>query len=271
MRVAYTGWTWLVNHKDNHKWEFEQFLKEVADIGYDSVENFAFITGYFDNDADEVAGLLKKYGLHMANMYQHFSDDNDADYEKAVAYVDFMKKINSDHLNLQGTMWREEPWDRPINKERLLAYAEVSNKIGKLCSENGIKACMHPHANTAVFTEEDIDFYAANTDPDYVYLCMDTAHTLLGGMDPVKAFTKYAERIGYVHLKDVSPVEAVPGQRMSRFVPLGMGTVDFLGVYNALKGGGYDGVLCVELDRPHICNYKSALISRQYIHNVLEL
>ncbi|MCL2058519.1 MAG: sugar phosphate isomerase/epimerase [Oscillospiraceae bacterium] len=271
MRVAYTGWTWLINHKDNYKWEFEQFLKEAADIGYDSVENFAFIMGYFDDDAGEVAGLLEKYGLHMANLYQHFSDDSGADYEKAVAYVDFMKKIKADYLNLQGTMWNDDPQDRPLNKERVLAYAEVSNKIGKLCADNGIKACMHPHANTAIFTEEDIDFYAANTDPNCVYLCMDTAHTLLGGMDPVGAFAKYADRIGYVHLKDVSPVEAVPGRRMSRFVPLGMGVVDFLGVYNTLKAGGFDGVLCVELDRPHVCNYKSALISRQYIHNVLGL
>ena len=35
MKVAYTGWTWLVNHQDNHKWEFEQFLKEVSDLGYE--------------------------------------------------------------------------------------------------------------------------------------------------------------------------------------------------------------------------------------------
>jgi inosose dehydratase len=269
MKVAYTGWTWLINHQDNYKWEFEQFLKEVAEIGYDSVENFAFITKYFDNDAAEVAGLLKKYGLHMANLYEHYTNDSEADYNSAVAYVDFMKKIGSDHLNLQGAMWREDPQDRPLDKERVKEYAEVSNKIGKLCTENGIKACMHPHANTPIFTEADIDYFAENTDPKYVHLCIDTAHTVLAGIDPVKAFQKYVSRIGYVHLKDVSSVEAVPGQRMSRFTALGMGTVDFLGVYNALKDGGYDGVLCVELDRPYICNYKSALISRQYIKNVL--
>ena len=57
MRVGYTGWTWLINHEDNHKWEFEQFLKEVSDLGYEVVENFAFITKYFDNDADEVKAL----------------------------------------------------------------------------------------------------------------------------------------------------------------------------------------------------------------------
>ena len=39
----------------------------------------------------------------------------------------------------------------------------------------------------------------------------------------------------------------------------------------ALKENGYDGVLCVELDNPEICNFRSAQISRQYIKDVLKL
>jgi len=271
MKIAYTGWTWLINHKDNYKYEFEQFLKEVADVGYDSVENFAFITKYFDNDAAEVSALLKKYNLEMVNLYEHFSDDSEADYASAVAYVDFMKKIGATYLNLQGTMWRDAPENRPLDKAKVDMYAELSNRIGKLCTDNGIKACMHPHANTPLFAEGDIDYYCEKTDPELVWLCLDTAHTVLAGMDPVAAFTKYLPRLGYVHLKDVTAQEAVPGQRMSRFAALGLGTVDFPSVVSAIRKGGYDGVLCVELDRPHVCNYKSALVSRQYIHNALGL
>lgn len=273
MKVAYTGWTWLINHKDNPKFEFEQFLKECADLGYEAVENFAFITKYFDNDAEEVKGLLDKYGLEMANLYEHYTNDYEADYQSAVEYVDFMKKIGATHLNLQGVMWNDAPNNRPIDKKRIEEYAELSNRIGKLCTENGIKACMHPHANTNLFTEEEIDYFCEKTDPKYVYLCLDTAHTVLGGMDPVKAFAKYVGRLGYVHLKDVDPDAEgkFAEQPMGRFLPLGMGNVDFRGVHHALKTGGYDGVLCVELDRPHVCNYKSAMISREYIHNVLGL
>ena len=69
MQIAYTGWTWLINHEDRYQWEFEQSLKESADLGYDSVENFAFITKYFEDDADKVKSLLDKYGLKLVNMY----------------------------------------------------------------------------------------------------------------------------------------------------------------------------------------------------------
>ncbi|MDD4796744.1 MAG: sugar phosphate isomerase/epimerase [Eubacteriales bacterium] len=273
MKVAYTGWTWLVHHQDNHQYEFEQFLKEVSDLGYEAVENFAFITGYFDNDAAKVKALLDKYNLEMVNLYQHFSDDAEADYQKAVEYVDFMKKIGATYLNLQGVMWNDEPQVRPTDPAILKAYAQLSNRIGKLCAENGLVACFHPHAQTPVFSQEQIDLFLEYTDALYVGLCLDTAHTAIAGMDPVKAFAKYAPRIAYVHLKDVDPDSAgVYAQRpMERFRPLGMGTVDFVGVYHALRAAGYDGVLCVEQDRPPVCNYHAAMVSRQYLHNALGL
>lgn len=272
MKIAYTGWTWLVNHEDNHKWEFEQFLKEVADLGYDAVENFAFITKYFDNDADEVKSLLEKYGLEMANLYLHYSDDPEADYENAVKYADFMKKIGATYMNLQAVMWKEAPNDRPTDEEAILAYANLSNKIGQLCKENGLVACFHPHANTAVFKENELDLFLANTDPDLVGLCLDSAHTDLAGMDCVAAYEKYADRIVYVHFKDVDPDETIhPEWPMKRFRPLGYGTIDFKGIYKVLKNNGYTGVLCVEVDNPPVCNYKAAMDSRRYLRDVLGL
>ena len=91
-------------------------------------------------------------------------------------------------------------------------------------------------------------------------------------MDCVQAFAKYADRIAYVHFKDVDPDERVhPEWPMLRFRPLGYGTIDFKGVYKVLKERGYDGVICVELDKPPVCNYKAAMDSRAYLHNVLGL
>ena len=272
MKIAYTGWTWLINHQDNYKWEFEQFLKEVSDLGYQAVENFAFITKYFDDNAEEVKGLLDKYGLEMANLYEHYTDDPEADYQSAVHYVDFMGKIGATYLNLQGVMWRDQPLNRPTDREKIRLYAELSNRIGALCKDYGKIACFHPHANTPVYTQEQIDLFCEMTDPQLVTLCLDTAHTTLAGMDAVKAFDHFGPRIGYVHLKDVDPDESIsPEWPMNRFLPLGEGTVDFKGMLKSLKKHGYDGVLCVELDKQPVCNYKSAMVSRNYLHDVLGL
>jgi len=270
MRAAYTGWTWLINHQDNYKWEFEQALKEAADLGYKAVENFSFIQDYFENDADEVAGLLKKYNLEMANLYLHFSDDAEADIEKAKKVLPFAKKIGATYMNLQAVMWNDAPNDRPTDEDIVKDYAKRCNEVGALCNEYGVTACFHSHANTHVFTEREIDIIVENTDPDKVKLCLDTAHLYLAGCDVVKTFEKYADRIGYVHFKDVDPDETVsPEWPMKRFKPLGDGVVDFKGVHRVLEESGYDGVICVELDNPPVCNYKAAMVSARYLHDVL--
>lgn len=272
MKIAYTGWTWLVHHQDNYRYEFEQSLKEAASLGYQAVENFAFITKYFDNDAVAVKALLDRYGLEMANLYLHYSDDPEKDYENAVAYAEFMNKIGATYMNLQGVMWREAPNDRPTDVRQIEAYAALSNRVGKMCAERGITACFHPHANTAIYTKEQIDLFLSLTDPALVGLCLDTAHTTLAGMDAVEATRHFAPRIRYMHLKDVDPDAGVsPQWPMARFLPLGLGTVDFKGVVRELKAAGYDGVLCVELDNPPVCNFHSAMVSREYLRNALGL
>ena len=129
---------------------------------------------------------------------------------------------------------------------------------------------MHPHANTALFHQDEIDLFMANTDPEYVFLCVDTAHTTLAGMDAPAFIRQYGKRVGYMHLKDIDPDASLnPEWPMKRFRPLGYGCVDFKGVVDELKNAGYDGILCVELDYQPVCNYRSAQISREYLHNVL--
>lgn len=272
IEIAYTGWTWLVNHEDNPKLEFELFLKAMKDLDYPNVENFAFIKRFFDGNADEIKALLEKYGCKLVNLYYHFTDDDEADYEACADYVQFMKALGAKYLNLQGVMWRDKPFERPTDRERVIAYAKLSERVGKLCRENGMVACFHPHANTPVFTEEQIELFLDNCSPEYVTLCLDTAHTTLAGMDPVQMVKRWVKRIGYMHLKDVDPdAEAYPDWPMNRFLPLGMGTVDFKGVYRELQKGGFDGIMCVELDNPPVCNYHAAMVSRNYLHNTLGL
>ena len=271
MKTAYTGWTWLVNHKDNPAWEFEQFLREVADLGYEEVENFAFIMDYFNGDAARVKALLDTYGLKMANLYQHYSDDGEKDFANALKFIGFMKGIGAKYLNLQAVMWHDAPLDRPLDRDRVLRYAKLSDRIGRLCRDNGVTACFHPHAQTAIYRQDEIQLFLDSTDPELVSLCLDTAHTTIAGMDAVEAFQRWLPRLGYVHLKDVDPGLAKSEQPMKAFCELGIGTVDFRGVHRVLKEGGWDGVLCVELDSRPVCNYKSAMISRQYLHNALGL
>ena len=277
MKIGYTGWTWFLNEYTDpstfgtfYKKYFEQFCLEASNLGYETIENFSFLADYYKDEADVLKEQFERYGLKFENLYFYFSNDFDADVEKAKGYIEFMKKIGAHYMNMQGFMWKDTPFIRPTDRDGVMEYARLANTVGKMCAEAGIKACMHPHMNTRVFREDQIDLFMEITDPQYGYLCMDTAHTTLAGMHAPTFAKKWGKRMGYVHLKDIDPNEnAHPEWPMKRFLPLGYGCVDFKGVVEALKEEGYDGILCVELDYQPVCNYKSAMDSRNYIRNVL--
>jgi inosose dehydratase len=113
------------------------------------------------------------------------------------------------------------------------------------------------------------------SDPRYVKLLLDVAHYKQGGGDPVKAVRDYAERLIFLHIKDVeSPVPGASGDlsRSYRFVELGRGAVDLKGVFAALADVRFRGWAIVELDRvpePGRTPKESALMNKKYLEEQL--
>jgi len=276
MKVAYTGWTWINNREETYaKRALEQSFKECKYLGYDYVENFAFIRDYYAENPQELVDLAKKYEVNLVNLYGHFGFDVEKELETAKAQVKFLADVGGKWYNCQNRGFGPDADpEQPTNPEMIDKIAEIANRLGEYANSLGIQVCFHPHYGTCVFSQSDIDYFAAHTDPEKVFFCFDTAHTTLAGIDPVALVHQYGSRIAYMHLKDVDPValaKAKGREKMASFRALGLGTVNFKGVKEALEEEGFDGVLCVELDRPAICNYNSAEISRIYLKNVLGL
>ena len=173
-------------------------------------------------------------------------------------------------MNLQINGWKTPPFDRPTDIEAISTAAKKASEIAEIAADNGVILCVHPHANTPVFTEEQIAIFADRTDPDKVRFCLDTAHIRLSGGDPLKVFKDHYDRLSYVHFKDVDmDPSLVLDKPMKRFRALGQGEINFGSIYHFLQEKGYDGIVCVELDYQKVCNFESAQFSRKYIKNVL--
>ena len=274
MKVAYTGWTWIAHREPEYaKRDLEQSFKECKYLGYDYVENFAFISDFYAENPGELTELAKKYGVEIVNLYGHFSFDTEASLAAAKKQVKFLSDIGGRWYNCQnGGFGDNGPSERPTDPGMVAAMCKITNELGAYAKTLGVTVCFHPHYGTCVFSQSDIDLFTANTDPEYVSLCIDTAHATLAGIDPAALIRQYKDRLGYMHLKDVDLYalkNAEGPAKMGSFRALGQGSVDFPGVMAQLKEAGYDGVICVELDRPAICNYNAAEYSRKYIHDVL--
>lgn len=276
MELGYTVWTWLSQEHNN--WErdpnpkgaFEQALREISHLGYKTVENFNWFADHYMDNPQEVVDLCEKYGVKFVNLYHYLTPDWESDQRKGLEYCQFAQKVGAKYMNLQMQTWKDMPYNRPTNPDAIRTYAEKAMVIGKMAYEHGLTLCVHPHANTPVFTMEQIDMFLSLTDPKYVSLCLDTGHVTLAGGDAVEAFERYIDRIAYVHLKDIDPDESLhPEWPMKRFLALGQGCVDFKGVFRVLKAHDFQGVVCVELDYQKVCHYESAQYSRNYLKDVI--
>jgi inosose dehydratase len=136
---------------------------------------------------------------------------------------------------------------------------DTTHKVADLAADRfGLKLVFHPHAETHVEYEDQIEALLEQTDPGRVGLCLDTGHHAYRGGDPVAFFRRHHARIPYLHLKSVDgqlqkrvEAERIPfalavGQDM--FCEPSRGAVDFPAFRDALRDVSYHGWAIVEQD-----------------------
>jgi inosose dehydratase len=144
----------------------------------------------------------------------------------------------------------EAAWSRLI---------ENTHKTAHLVARNfGLELVFHPHSETHVEYEDQIERFLAQTDPDSVSLCLDTGHHAYRGADPVSFLRKHHRRIRYLHLKNVDRrvQERVEAEKIPFAAAVGMdifcepsaGAVDFIAFRDVLEEVGYEGWATVEQD-----------------------
>jgi inosose dehydratase len=139
------------------------------------------------------------------------------------------------------------------NGENALRLADAMNDIAPMVRAEGVQLAVHPHLNTPLETQPEIEAFLRASDPESVSLCLDTAHVRAGGGDPVSIIRAFPERVAYMHLKDVdvSDVESRSGRdRQKGFRDAGRGDIDFARVLAALSDVGFAGPILAENDDP---------------------
>ena len=116
----------------------------------------------------------------------------------------------------------------------------------------------HPHADSHVEYEDQIEALLADTDPKKVFLCLDTGHHAYRNGDPVNFMRRHSQRIAYLHLKSVDKrmqqkveAEKIPfalAVGMDMFCEPSQGAVDFAAFRDVLREVNYDGFAIVEQD-----------------------
>lgn len=264
-KLAYAIWPWGLQKEE----QLRQALEDVKAVGFRYFESVATAVAMFKDRAAQFKAILDQYQVYPVSFYFWNRGDPEQDTRTVQEALDFLSanKIRSISVQAAG-----KPGGGATPSE-LQAELKTLQRIGEICKPYGIKPCLHPHANTRVMFENEIDFIMGNTDPELIYFGPDTAHLTVGGCNAVEIFDRYAERIRFVHLKDVKKNKTVAGdggakqgfEVYSDFLELGEGEVDFAGVFKVLERAGYAGYLTLELDKSRFGNKESAEMNMAYM------
>ena len=168
---------------------------------------------------------------------------------------DFLQPLGVDH-------WKNNMGPRPPggpSEDQLKALADTANEIGHRTLKFGVKLSLHAHMWGPMEREHDFRTVMELTDPNYVYLILDTGHNVLGGMDVVKMTDEFFPRITEFHLKDTFPQwrgnKAGPTQQMHKqksvYASVGQGGgVDFPGVFAVMRKRHFKGWAVFDIDAP---------------------
>jgi inosose dehydratase len=244
-------------------------LDQMEAAGYAGTE----ISYNFPLDVDALRAQLHAHNLRAAASFQavdlRSAENHDQVLRGLIDVADRLAKLGSDvvilsdkpsarRLEIAGHVAADG--SDGLDHRSWHAMCDGLNRAGALLADRAMHAVFHPHVGTYVETRSEIDRLCEFIDPEVVGLCPDTGHLAYAGVDPQDIFTDYADRIGYVHLKDVDRAKLdwvrsngigfVEAVRTGLFVELGTGFVGIDRIVCSLRAARYAGWLIVEQDAP---------------------
>lgn len=266
MHVGYAAITWGGNDR--------QAIEDIAAVGYTGIQLRANCIPEFGSGA-AVREELDKHHLKMVAL-----SSGDLGVDPATEQDEMAKHVaNAKFLRDAGGLYLQIIDTKPKNREATPAdykrLGQLLTELGKRVADVGVQLGFHNHMGAMGQTPEAVEQILAAMDPRYAKLELDIAHYFQGGGDPAKAVEKYADRLLFLHLKDVEKLpESSGSKRPYRFVELGRGQVDVPAVLAALRKVNFRGWGIVELDGEldkARTPKESAVISKKYVEEKLGL
>lgn len=249
---------------------YSQVLDEMSEAGYKGTELGPY--GYLPLDQNQLRDELDSRGLTLISAYVpvNFVDlQAQADtYEEALTVVRLLSSMGCKLVTLSDFLFaphkrskragRIRPKDG-LDETGWQHFIKNIAEFAKMCDQElGLKAAFHPHVGSWIETAWEVERLMAETDPTYLGLCPDTAHTTYGGHDPIALIKRYPDRIRHLHVKECD--KTVLAQILARkgdyfdgvvsdvFPELGRGSVDFKAIHKTLAEIDFSGWAVIEQD-----------------------
>ena len=191
----------------------EVFLREVAEAGYEWIELGPY--GYLPKDPGQLKDQLDAHGLGVlaGTVFEHLHrpDSWNAVWTQVRDVAALTQAVGGKHIVVIPDTWRhhktgEAVEGRELTPEQWTQMTSGLDELGRrILEEYGLHVQFHSHADSHVGYQPEIERLLESTNPEWVNLCFDTGHIAYYGGDCLELISKYPDRIGYLHLKQVNP------------------------------------------------------------------
>ncbi|GKX27583.1 myo-inosose-2 dehydratase [Vallitalea longa] len=221
--------------KEKIKTETENTIKLLSSTGFAGSEIGSRFFG--TDDKEYLLNILNTYnyqitGMHIGLPIEDWASNGEEAIDKILKVADFMKDMPNKNVMMSTKRFSG-------SEEELIKAAKNIDVAAKKCKEMGVKLNLHNH-----IWEFENDGFIFKTLVEYapnLYLGLDLGWVYAGGFDPIEVVENYADRISYVHLRDID--------ENKEFVDLGEGIIDYTKLIKALKKTlGEDGWAVVEYE-----------------------
>jgi inosose dehydratase len=251
---------------DSRQTPWNRFLDEISAAGYGWTELGPY--GYLPTDPKVLEPELAKRGLKVTGSFvlaDLSSPEKWPEVERQLrGWGALFGALGAGFVVLIDDLYTDLFTGKPVSPARLdkpgfQRLVDTTRRVAEIArQEYGLKLVFHPHAETHVEHEDQIEALLDATEPELVSLCLDVGHHAYCGGDPVAFMRKHHARIPYLHLKSVDPVlrqrvmaENIPFAKavaMDLFVEPSAGAVDFIALRDLLREIDYVGFGIVEQD-----------------------
>ena len=196
----------LIGAFGNNSQDYKPVLKQLADMGYTSVEAASYADGkLYGQSPEQFRKDVEAAGMKVLSTHctLNLSDEELAagDFSKALKWWDQCIAAHK----AAGAEYIVVPSMRKITTlGELATYCRYFNEVGARCKAAGMKFGYHNHSREFEKIEDRVmlDYMIENTDPDKVLFEMDVYWAVMGKASPVDYFKKYPGRFKLLHIKD---------------------------------------------------------------------
>ena len=199
--------------EDVQQVSYTRFLDELAAAGYEWLEIGPY--GYLPTDRQRLKTELDARGLQVSGGTAFGALHRREAWDEMLAHVRQVATLTAaagaHHLVLIPPMYRDEKtgaFTEPpeLTAEQWAGFGRNADRLGKLLlDEYDVRLVIHPHADSHIQTQPEIERLLNESDSRYTNLCLDTGHVAYGGGDNLDLIRRFGERVGYVHIKQMDP------------------------------------------------------------------